>query len=630
MCGIAGLVCGDGAPDEATVRRMNAALSHRGPDAEGVWRSGRAVLGHRRLSIIDLSPEGTQPLLNEDETIGVVVNGEIYNFAELREDLRRRGHRFRSGSDSEVAVHLYEEYGPDFVERLDGMFALAVWDSRAERLVLARDRSGKKPLLYRRMPDGGVAFASELHALLHAVPGPWPEPDFGAIDEYLTLQYVPSPRTAFRGVFKLEGAHVAVFEKAKDPSIRRYWSKPEGPEHRGSEEDAALELRAILERAVRRRLLADVPLGAFLSGGMDSSAVVALMARQSTRPIRTFSVGFPHASDSELPWARLVARRYGTDHHEAVVGPDVSHILHETVRHHGEPFADSSSVATYCLARATRERVTVALSGDGSDETFAGYARYTTAQLGHVHDALPAPLRAVYQRALAAAMRAVAPHVAGYAEHLGDGEAVRYPYIMCQFTPEEKAALYGPRMQAARSDATTARFARALGGSARSSRLGRLIDLDWATYLTDDINAKVDVASMAHALEVRCPFLDTEVVEFAARLPRRMLMRARGKQVLRRAIADLVPRPILARRKRGFGLPLRRWMKQDLAPTVRDLLLDPRARGRGLFRPEAVEALVRDVDRRRNAPDRLWTLLVLEVWFREFVDGHGPDTREGA
>jgi asparagine synthase (glutamine-hydrolysing) len=599
---------------------MNAALAHRGPDAEGVWRSGRGVLGHRRLSIIDLSPEGTQPLLNEDGSIGVVVNGEIYNFAELREDLRQRGHTFRSGSDSEVVVHLYEEYGPDFVARLDGMFALAVWDGRAERLVLARDRSGKKPLLYRRLPDGGVAFASELHALLRAVPGPLPEPDYGAIDEYLTLQYVPSPRTAFRDVFKLEGAHLAVFEAGKEPAIRRYWSKPEGPEHRGSEEDTARELRSILERAVRRRLVADVPLGAFLSGGIDSSAVVALMATQSTRPIQTFSVGFPHASDSELPWARLVADRYRTDHHEAVVGPDVSQILHETVRHHGEPFADSSSVATYCLARATRESVTVALSGDGSDETFAGYTRYATAQLGHVHDALPGPLRPLYRGALTAAMRVAAPHVAGYAEHLGDGEAVRYPYIMCQFTPEEKAALYGPRMCAARSDATTARFARALGASSRASRLARLIDLDWATYLTDDINAKVDVASMAHALEVRCPFLDTEVVEFAARLPRRMLMRARGKHVLRRAVADLVPRAILSRTKRGFGLPLRRWMKEDLAEAVRDVLLDRRARERGLFRPDAVLALVRDVDRKRNAPDRLWTLLVLEIWFREFVD----------
>jgi asparagine synthase (glutamine-hydrolysing) len=620
VCGITGIVAANGPPDEDAVSRMNAALRHRGPDAEGVWRSGRAVLGHRRLSIIDLSPEGNQPFVNEDGSVGVVVNGEIYNFAPLREDLIRRGHTFRSGSDCEVVVHLYEEYGVDCVAKLDGMFAFGLWDRRAEKLVLARDRAGKKPLLYRRMPDGGIAFASELHALLRAVPGPVPEPDFGAIDEYLTLQYVPSPRTAYRDVFKLEAAHVAVFEREREPVVRRYWRKPEGPETRGSEEDAARELRTLLEGAVRRRLVADVPVGAFLSGGIDSSAVVALMATQSGRRIQTFSVGFPHASDSELPWARLVAARYGTDHHEAVVGPDVAHVLHETVRHHGEPFADSSSVATYCLAQTTRERVTVALSGDGSDETFAGYARYATAQLGHVHDALPAAWQPLYRGALSLALRAAAPHIAGYAQHLGDGEAVRYPYIMCQFTAEEKERLYGPVMRDAMTNATTQRFTRVLEESRRSSRLGRLIDLDWGTYLPDDINAKVDVASMAHALEVRCPFLDTEVVEFASRLPRRMLMRARGKRILRRAVADLVPRAILTRRKRGFGLPLRRWMKEDLADTVRDVLLDDRARQRGLFRPEAVEALVRSIDRERNAPDRLWTLLVLEVWFREFVD----------
>jgi asparagine synthase (glutamine-hydrolysing) len=623
VCGITGLVSAEGPADEAIVARMNAALRHRGPDAEGLWRSGRAVLGHRRLSIIDLSPEAGQPMLNEDGSIGVVANGEIYNFAELRADLIRRGHLFRSHGDCEVIVHLYEEHGPDFVSRLDGMFAIGLWDSRAERLVLARDRAGKKPIFYRPAPGGGIAFASELHALVglsRAGLAEPLEPDLGALDEYLTLQYVPSPRTAYRGVFKLEAAHIAVVDKGCAPAARRYWTKPAGPEWRGREEDAARELRALLERAVHKRLVADVPVGAFLSGGIDSSAVVALMAAQAGRKIKTFSVGFPDASDSELPWARLVAKRYETDHHEEVVGADVARVLHETVRHHGEPFADSSSVATYCLSRVTREHVTVALSGDGSDETFAGYARYTTAQLGHVYDALPAALRPLYRQALALGMHAAAPHVAGYADHLGDGEAVRYPYIMCQFTPEEKAALYGPALREAMSDATARRFERVLAASPRRSRLGRLIDLDWSTYLPDDINAKVDVASMAHGLEVRCPFLDTDVVEFASRLPRWMLLRARGKHVLRRAIADIVPREILARRKRGFGLPLRRWMKQDLAGTVRDMLLDGKARARGLFRADAVEALVRALDVDRRAPDRLWTLLVLEIWFREFVD----------
>jgi asparagine synthase (glutamine-hydrolysing) len=599
---------------------MNAALTHRGPDAEGLWRCGRAVLGHRRLAIIDLSPEANQPLLNEDGSIGLVVNGEIYNFAELREELLAGGHTFRSKSDSEVILHLYEELGAGCVARLAGMFALAIWDSRTERLLLARDRAGKKPLFYRLLPGGGIAFASELHALIKGLPDLQVEPNWGAVDEYLTLQYVPSPHTAYRDVFKLEAAHLAVIEPGKEMISRPYWSKPDGPVLEGGEEDLAAELRRLLARAVRRRMVADVPVGAFLSGGMDSSSIVALMATQTTRRVQTFSIGFPDAPDSELRWARMVAARYGTDHHELVVGPDVARILTETVRHHGEPFADSSAVATYCLARMTREHVKVALSGDGSDEAFAGYVRYATAQLGHIYDALPGPLRGPYRLGVAAVTRAVAPHATGFVDHFVDGEAARYPYVMCQFTPEEKRALYRPAMRAIMNGATVERFERILSRSSRPSRLGRLIDLDWSTYLVDDINAKVDIASMAHSLEVRSPFLDTDVVEFAARLGRGMLMRIRGKRLLRRAVRDLVPSVILRRPKQGFGLPLRRWMTGELAGLARDTLLDRTARDRGLFEPREVERLLASMTTSRNAPDRVWTLLALELWFREFID----------
>ncbi len=620
VCGISGLISRDARPDETPVRRMNDALAHRGPDAAGIWRSGRVVLGHRRLSIIDPSPEATQPLTNEDETIGVVVNGEIYNFAELRADLVRRGHVFRSHSDSEVVLHLYEEHGADCVARLSGMFAFALWDSQRERLLLARDRAGKKPLFYRRLPDGGLAFASEVHALVRAFPHLGVTPDLAAIDEYLTLQYIPSPRTAYRDIFKLPAAHLAILERGSELTVQRYWEKPSGDELRGSEEDLSRELRDRLAKAVRRRLVADVPVGAFLSGGLDSSAIVALMATQSTRPVQTFSIGFPHASDSELVWARQVAARYGTVHHEAIVSPAMTDVVLETVRHHGEPFADSSAVAMYYLAKMTREHVTVALSGDGSDETLAGYTRYATAQLGHLHDALPAPLRGVYRAGVRAVVRAAARHVTGYVDHFADGEAVRYPYIMCQFTSEEKLALHGPAMRAVSNGAVSERFDRVLSASRRASRLGRLIDLDWHTYLSDDINAKVDIAAMAHGLEVRCPFLDTAVVEFAGRLPRHMLMRLRGKHLLRAAMRDLVPPAIVRRHKRGFGLPLRRWMREDLGDLVRDVLLDRRARERGLFDPKEVQRLVEAMDRDRDAPDRVWTLLVLELWFREFID----------
>ena len=606
---------------------MNAALRHRGPDAEGAWSSGRAALGHRRLSIIDLSPEANQPLLNEDGTVGVVANGEIYNFKELRAELVGKGHAFRSNGDSEVVVHLYEEYGVDAVARLRGMFSFALWDSRTQRLVLARDRAGKKPLYYRRTADGGVAFASEVHALVRAFRGLPIEPNYAALDEYLTLQYVPSPLTAYKDVFKLQAAHVAILEPGRDLVVRRYWSKPTAIERNGTERELAVELRDLLAIAVRRRLVADVPVGAFLSGGIDSSAVVALMATQSGRPIQTFSVGFPDAADSELPWARTVAARYGTVHREAVIGPDVADVVEKLVAHHGEPFADSSAVATYCLAQMTRRSVTVALSGDGSDEAFAGYARYRTAQLAHVHDVLPRAWRPLFRRGLGVVARAAAPHVTGFVDHLADDEAVRYPYIMCQFTDEEKGALREHPVWASMNGATARRFREVLFASGRRSRLGRLIDLDWHTYLVDDINTKVDIASMAHSLEVRSPFLDTDVVEFAASLPRHMLMRSRGKHLLRAAVKDLVPSPILRRSKRGFGLPLRRWMKGELAPLVRDVLLDRTARQRGLFRQQEVERLIAAVDGDRNAPDRVWTLLILELWFRQFID-RPPDSHE--
>jgi asparagine synthase (glutamine-hydrolysing) len=618
MCGISGVVSGAGTESEIAVRRMNQGLRHRGPDAEGIWRKGRAVLGHRRLSIIDLSPQANQPLLNEDETIGIVVNGEIYNAPELRERLIARGHRFRSHSDSEVILHAYEDTGLDCVGALTGMFSFAIWDSGRERLVLARDRAGKKPLFYRRLPDGGLAFASELQVLRAGFPDLPATPDLGAVDEYLTLQYVPSPRSIYREIFKLEAAHALVFETGKPPVSTCYWRMPRGPELTGTEEDLARELRALLAKAVARRLVADVPVGAFLSGGIDSSTIVALMATQSSRVVRTFSIGFPDSTDSELPWARMVSARYGTEHHEAIVTSQIADVLGGAVRRHGEPFADSSAIATYSLAQMTREHVTVSLSGDGADETFAGYTRYATARLGHLHDWLPRSMRGVYRSGSMAVARAVAPHIRGFIDNYPAGEAARYPFIMCQFTPDEKAALYAPEMRNARTDATTSRFGAILAASARRSPLGRLIELDWQTYLVDDINVKVDISSMAHALEVRCPFLDTDVVEFAARLPGKMLARLRGKRLLRRAIADLLPPQILRRRKRGFGLPLHRWMKKDLAGMVRDVLLDRTARERGLFQTAEVERLLGTMDTSYVAPDRVWTLLMLELWFREF------------
>jgi asparagine synthase (glutamine-hydrolysing) len=621
MCGISGYLSADpgGSADLEAVRRMNDAIRHRGPDAEGVWQHGPCALGHRRLSIIDLSAEANQPMCNEDGRIALVVNGEIYNFRELRKELVAKGHAFRSHSDSEVIVHLYEEYGSDCVRRLSGMFALALFDARDNRLLLARDRAGKKPLYYRRLKHG-VAFASEAHALLTGFPHEAPEVDYGAIDEYLTLQYVPSPRSAYVGIAKLPAAHFAVLAPGGEVRIERYWSKPSAGAPTGSARELTDELARLLERAVGRRLVSDVPLGAFLSGGVDSSTIVALMATQSTARVKTFSIGFPHTDDSELRYARQVAQRYGTDHHEMIVEPAMTDVIGPIVRHHGEPFADSSAIAMYYLARMTREHVTVALSGDAADEVFAGYKRYVTARLGHVYDALPPIARSIYRGALRAVLRYPAPSAARYATAFPLGEATRYASLIGHFTPEEKAQLYLPRMQAVRSWDTIERFERVLGESAAGSAIGRLADLDFQTYLTDDINVKVDIASMAHALEVRCPYLDTEVVEFAARLPADMLMRARGKYLLRRVAKGRVPEPILRRRKRGFALPLKRWLRRDLRQMIHDVLLDRTARERGLFAPAYVGGLVASLERESTNVDRIWTLLMLELWFREFID----------
>ncbi|MBI5920565.1 MAG: asparagine synthase (glutamine-hydrolyzing) [Betaproteobacteria bacterium] len=621
MCGISGFLSNDpGAPANLqAVRRMNDAIRHRGPDADGVWQHGPCALGHRRLSIIDLSAEANQPMCNEDGGIALVVNGEIYNFEELRKELLARGHRFRSKSDSEVILHLYEEHGLDCVRRLSGMFAFALFDTHENRLLLARDRSGKKPLFYRRLKHG-IAFASEAHALLTGFPEEVPEVDYGAIDEFLTLQYVPSPRSAYLGNAKLPAAHYAVFTPGSGARVERYWSKPEAGTLSRSAGDLTQELLSLLESAVKRRLVSDVPLGAFLSGGVDSSLIVALMATQSTARVKSFSIGFPHADDSELLFARQVAQRYNTDHHEMVVDPSMTDVIGPIVKHHGEPFADSSAIAMYYLAQMTKEHVTVALSGDAADEVFAGYKRYRTARLGHIYDALPPFVRSLYRGALVGALHFPAPSASRYALAFPGGEATRYPSLVGHFTPAEKAKFYLPPMLAARSRATIERFERVLGESKSNSAIGRLADLDFQTYLTDDINVKVDIASMAHALEVRCPYLDTEVVEFAARLPADMLMRVRGKFLLRHAAAGLVPEPILRRRKRGFALPLKRWLCHDLRQMTHDLLLDRTARERGMFKPAYVSKLVGSLLHGSAQVDRVWTMLMLELWFREFID----------
>jgi asparagine synthase (glutamine-hydrolysing) len=628
MCGIAGAAdFRNRRIDEALVRAMCQALRHRGPDDEGVVffplagrpgsRRAAAALGSRRLSIIDLTG-GHQPLSNEDGTVWTVCNGEIYNFRELRAELEGKGHRFTTASDCEVIVHLYEERGEDFVSALDGMFALALWDDRTQRLVLARDRFGKKPLLYAQV-NGRLLFASEFQALLRD--GTLPrEVDLAALDDYLAFMAIPAPRTIYRAVRKLPPGHLLILDR-RGTTVRPYWRLSYGPKLRLGEGEAAEAVLEALTRAVRKRLVSDVPLGAFLSGGVDSSAVVACMAGLTDRPVKTFSIGFEESDYDELPHARRVARRFGCDHHEFVVRPRAVDVLPTLVRHFGEPFADSSAVPTYYLSRMTREHVTVALSGDGGDEAFAGYGRHLGFRLAEWWQRTPALLR----RPLAGATGGLAaggpgarslPVRAGrFLNVASRSRPERYRAWAGLFTPEAMRSLRGCAL--ADGAASDALFDEAEGLDAVDAALAA----DTRFYLPTDLLVKMDIMSMANSLEVRSPFLDRDLVELAARLPSDLkLRRFTSKFVLKKALAARVPAENLSRGKRGFAVPIGGWFRGELRDFLADHLLDARCARVGLVRPAVVAELIADHQAgRRDHAHQLWTLLMLELWHREFI-----------
>lgn len=631
MCGIAGLLAAspDGRPEQAVVRRFAAALVHRGPDGGGFFAEGPVALAHRRLSIIDLSEAGRQPMTNEDGSVVIVVNGEIYNHLELRRDLESKGHRFRSGSDSEVVAHLYEEVGGRVPEMLRGMFALAVWDARARKLLLARDRFGEKPVYYTMRRDG-FAFASELGALL-ADPGTVAELDPAALDLYLTLQYVPAPGSIFRGINKLPAGCALELTCGGEPKLRRYYDIDYAP-NLGvlSEQEAAERVRAAVEESVRVRLMSDVPLGAFLSGGIDSSIIVACMARASSSPVKTFSVGFAGTTFSELPYARQVAERYHTEHTELQVEPDMVHLLPSIVRHHGEPFGDSSSLPTRYLCEMTRKHVTVALSGDGGDEAFGGYRRYRWASLAARLAALPGPLAPLVRGILTHLPGKAARPVRELGARLDQDEAARYLRLICHFSLEERAAIYGAAMRdQLKVDRALDDFRRRLQESHAEDAVSRFCELDAHTYLPDDIFTKVDIASMAFSLETRAPFVDHLVMELGAALPGRYKLRGkRGKHILKEAFANVLPEAIVDRRKKGFAMPMREWFAGPLHGFARELLLSPEARGRGLFEPAAIESLLHRHRAGEDHGERLWNLVILEQWFRTMVDGRDSFMRD--
>lgn len=625
MCGICGIVASAQQPDAAVLRRMNRAIQHRGPDGEGYYEKGGVALAMRRLAIIDVAG-GDQPIFNEDQTIAIVYNGECYNYQELRQRLEVK-HRFSTNSDTECIVHLYEEYGDDCVQHLRGMFAFALWDGPRRRLLLARDRLGKKPLHYS-LVDGQLYFASELPALLAALPRQ-PELDLQSIDDYLSLQYIPEPNTVYKGVYKLPAAHRLSWERGQ-LLVESYWDVNYEPKHSASESELVEELRALARDAVRLRLISEVPLGAHLSGGLDSSIVVALMAEASAGPVKTFSVGFAETDFSELPYARAVAERYATEHHEfKLTFGDIPSTLETLLPHFGEPFADPSALPLYHLSKLTRQHVTVALNGDGGDESFAGYQRYWLDGYADRYLQLPGLVTRRLVPSLAAALpdRSAGP----VGSSLRNGikrlpqlaEVDRRASLLrwsSYFSTRHKRALWQPD-RAARLDLDRAEkglvelYNRAPAGT----RLDRTLYTDLKSYLAGDLLVKADRMTMASSLEGRSPFLDHVLVEWAARLPVESKLRGRqGKVLLRKAFADLLPTQVLSHGKQGFGIPLGAWLRGPLEGWARSLLLAPQSPLAAWFQPEALGRLMAEHQAgRQDHGKRIWALACLAIWARQ-------------
>lgn len=626
MCGICGIV--DFRRDEpvtaATLATMNQALGHRGPDEDGLYRTAHAALAMRRLRVIDPAG-GRQPLANEAETVRIVYNGEIYNFRELRADLERRGHAFRTRSDTEVIVHAYEEFGERCVDRLRGMFAFAVWDSPSRRLFLARDRLGIKPLHYWVAGDR-IAFASEIKALL-PIPDLSPRVDERAVDLYLTYGYIPSPYTIFHEIHKLPPAHYLIAERGR-VTVRCYWDFTPTDASTKSVREYREELRERLQESVRAHLVSDVPLGAFLSGGLDSSTVVALMREALPGAVKTFSIGFYEGAFNELPYARAVADRYGTDHHELVIEPQAIERLPTLLTHFDEPFGDSSAIPTYLVSEFARKQVTVVLTGDGGDEIFGGYEwqrRYLMTRRLHL---VPLAIRRrlpPLASALGARMpyRAQQEKVRNFLSDAASSAEDGYLRRLTLFDTSARASLYAPdfgsRLDGWDSQVALRSWVRRLPAT---DFRNRMLYADTHFYCPEDCLTKVDRMTMAWSLEARVPLLDHTLVEFMAGVPPDLkLRRLTSKYLLRQTVRDLLPAPLLAKRKQGFSIPLRGWLRGPLRNTLRDVLLGEHVRRRGWLRPEVMGRMIdQHITGERDHAHRLWALLALELWACAYVD----------
>jgi asparagine synthase (glutamine-hydrolysing) len=625
MCGIAGKLDFGGYVEPSLVGRMCAAIEHRGPDSRGTWCDGEVGLGIQRLAIIDVAG-GDQPIFNEDRSIVVVMNGEIYNFEELRAELVSRGHTFYTRSDTEVLVHLYEDHGEKLVDRLRGMFAFAIWDSRRRRLLLARDRVGKKPLFVARRGNA-VWFASEVMSLLQDSDIDR-TPDTQAIANYLAYQYVPHPMSAFAAVEKLPPASLMTVSPT-GVLIERYWQLDYGtPEPRVSRPELEERLRELIWEATRIRLISEVPLGAFLSGGIDSSAVVAAMADQMSEPVKTFSIGFPDVDFDEVRFARTIAERFATDHHEFVVEPHALEIMPKLARHYGEPFADPSAIPSFYLAQLTSQYVTVALNGDGGDESFAGYRRYVSNDLAAHFNWMPKRARRLAPNLLAPLgegprSNSARSRMQRLARALAMDPHARYAHWMSAFPLHTWPQMLQDEFLASVDPIMTERvIGDVWKASTARDRVDRMLDADVNTYLPADLLVKMDIATMAYSVEGRSPFLDHRLMEFAAALPPELKMRGtRGKVILKSALAGVLPADILERPKMGFGVPLAQWFRAELRHLPSELLLGRDSRVHRYIRPAAIERMI--VEHHEGSADhslRLWVLLQLEHWHREVVE----------
>ena len=634
MCGICGIIalCYEQPVDRHLLQQMNNTIRHRGPDDAGYFTDQAAGLAMRRLSIIDLNT-GHQPISNEDGSIWIVFNGEIYNYRQLRQKLEQKGHVFTTQTDTETIVHAYEEYGDDCVQHLNGMFAFAIWDQKRRRLFLTRDRLGIKPLYYYASPQQ-LVFGSELKAVM-ANPAVPRDIDFTALDQFLTLEYVPTPRSIFQQVKKLPPGHSLVAENGQI-RLSRYWNVDfENVTVPQNEADCVAALADLIRDAVKIRLVADVPLGAFLSGGIDSSTIVAFMSETADTQVQTFSVGFGDPTYNELPYARLVADHLNTKHYEEFLEPDITELVPRLVRQYDEPFGDFSSFPTFLVSEMARQQVKVVLSGDGGDEIFGGYDTYLAQRMdASVYRYLPRYLR---QQVLPGLLAAVPPRPAKkglinkskrFVEGAALDPALQHVRWMMFMHEADKAQLYRPDLRAAlNGDSPQALIKRYFGEAHYSDPLAQQQYVDLKTYLVDDILTKVDRMSMATSLEARVPLLDYRIVNFALNLPPQLKLNGRNtKVILRQVMADRLPPAVLAKPKEGFSIPLKHWLRHELRPLMHDLLSPDRLKQRGYFDSTCVAGWIQEHEAQRtNHSHRLWSLMVLELWHRQMIDSFNTE-----